>query len=140
MEAQDDVSPDVLLVQSHEKLIVAKVLPGSPAAGAGFAVGDEIVEINGQSPGLGCAASSWRESIELGTAKLTFRRGSEVRTVRLALVPWRDLLSQDRIPPGGDSPTAHQGDRLTAEGGAILARVRASIRRADLQSLGSRLG
>lgn len=134
--AQDDVSPGVLLVQSHGKLVVATVLAGSPAAGAGFAVGDEIVEINGQLPGLGCAASSWRESTNPGTANLTLRRGSEVRTVRLALVAWRELLSPDRMPLSGRLARAHPDDQIEADGSAILEGVGASINRADLRALG----
>ncbi len=38
------------LVQRDGKIVVGQVLPGSPAAKAGLAVGDEIVSVNGKPP------------------------------------------------------------------------------------------
>ncbi len=57
-------------VAGRAPLLVAAVLPGSPAEGAGLRVGDEIVRVDG-APARGRASLAWRKSL----ASLTVKRG-----------------------------------------------------------------
>ncbi len=95
----NQLQPGLRLRQEHGRLIVAGVLPGSPAAQAGIMIGDEISAINGKVIGLGTCDAGW-EFNHSGISHLVIRRGDSVANVNVRLSPVGTLAS-DRWKQSG---------------------------------------
>jgi hypothetical protein len=81
-----DMSGLVLEPGSDDRLVVAEVAPGSPAAEAGIAAGDAVIAIDGEAI-AGRDYPRVRERLKTVGAEVTLecRRGSQARTAKLRL-------------------------------------------------------
>jgi serine protease Do len=73
---------------------VTSVLPGSPAEKAGLRAGDQILQVNGQTPRDLIRCTGLISDSPKGEATLVIRRGGDRRTVAVRLRPLTDLLRQ----------------------------------------------
>ncbi|MDZ7749509.1 MAG: MucB/RseB C-terminal domain-containing protein [Halofilum sp. (in: g-proteobacteria)] len=101
--------------------LVARVLPGSPAARAGLQVGDVIVAFNGREVPRSSALPPMVGRTAVGEkARVEVVRDGERRTlrVRIGRLPGRDELAEYRAPGRSDDP-----DPRPAPGARLGLRV-----------------
>ena len=75
-------------------LVISSVQAGSPAAKAGLAVGDQVFQINGQTPHSLIKGNRLLTAGEGHRPLLAFRRGVDRREVSVQLMPLEDLIRQ----------------------------------------------
>lgn len=75
-------------------LTVSSVQPGSPAAKAGLRVGDQVLQVNGQTPRNSITCNRLLAAVEEHRPTLVVARGGERQTLRIQLMPLEDLVHQ----------------------------------------------
>lgn len=84
--------------EAKKAQVVTKVVPGSPAEGAGFAAGDLLLALNGVSfnPDNEAALQAARKEWKPGqTVRYTIERGGKSRDLSLTLGAWpADILAR----------------------------------------------
>ena len=112
---------------------IAGIRIGSPAAEAGFEVGDEIVSINGEAPGnlYTLDLDTIKHARESADEPMVFvvKRGDEEKTIKLkATLPKRSTLITDAEPVGIESlglaiPTSNIVSNVAADSPADQAGI-----------------
>jgi S1-C subfamily serine protease len=75
-------------------LLINSVQPGSPAAKAGLRVGDQILQVNGQTPHNAIVYNHMLVASGEHAPTVVVARGAERRTLRVQLMPLEDLVHQ----------------------------------------------
>ncbi|TAK98341.1 MAG: PDZ domain-containing protein, partial [Verrucomicrobia bacterium] len=75
-------------------LNVIEVQPGSPADKAGLRVGEEIVQVNGKTPGRLVECFQHIVTSPGNLVELQMRDGGKTRTVKVQMMPFDDLIRQ----------------------------------------------
>lgn len=125
------VTPEIAASLGNKNLkgaIVASVVPGSPAAKAGFQAGDLVLAINGQAVDDSRVLTRRVGALASGTkATFTVMRAGEQKTLTASIAPRKDdqLASAE---PGQGSPDAD--DSTGKAMGLGLAAITPNMRRA----------
>jgi len=104
---------------SQGALLVSSVQAGSPASKAGVAVGDQVLEVNGQIPRGLIACNRLLTSGESHRPVLTLKRGSDRRELAVQLMPLEDLIRQ-RLGLTLVEVPAQTAERLGVQAGEAL--------------------
>jgi S1-C subfamily serine protease len=100
-------------------LTVSSVQAGSPAAKAGLAVGDQVLEINGQIPRSLIGGNRLLTTSQNHRPLLAIKRGLERRELAVQLMPLEDLIQQ-RLGLTLVEVPAHTAERLGVQAGEAL--------------------
>jgi S1-C subfamily serine protease len=89
----DVLHPGLVLGEADGRVIITRILRGSPALLAGLKPGDEVVKLNGKSLSiLDCESQRWGSEAYPEVSSVTVKRGTEENTVSISLVPLRLLV------------------------------------------------
>lgn len=91
----DSAHPGLFTRMGDATLVVTGVLPESPAEKAGIAVGDEILQLNGENPIFSCSSHQWQSKGDRHSADLVISRKETRRYVKVSLLPVRQLLARE---------------------------------------------
>ena len=123
-----NVTPEMADSMGHKSMkgaIVAKVVPGGPAAKAGFRQGDVVVAINGAAVDDSRALTRRVATLPAGKdATFTIVRGAEKKTLTANIAVRKDEQLAANAPQGGDNSAA-TGQAM----GLGLAAVTPDLRR-----------
>lgn len=102
-----------------ESLLITTVQPGSPAARAGLAVGDQVLQVNSQRPTSLIACNRLLSDSVAQPVALLVNRGGDRRTLRVRLQPFAQIVSQ-KLGIAISEITRQTADRLGVRVGAGL--------------------